>query len=138
MKKFLIFFIIMVSLMTFVLTRPNGTTNSPAVSNSEIENYKQRLMSSGRSFSEESINKAVEIYVERQTSAQKSKSQGMPFGKALKNSIITSAIILGILFIIYQLKSAQYNELFGSHMGNGGDDKNYPLKGFMRFFFGKF
>lgn len=42
MKKFLIFFIIMVSIMTFVLMSPKGTTNSPAVSNSEIENYRQR------------------------------------------------------------------------------------------------
>lgn len=137
MKKFLIFFIIMVSIMTFVLMSPKGTTNSPAVSNSEIENYRQRLMSSGRSYSEENINKAVEKYVELQTSAQERKKQGMPLGKALKTSIITSAIILGFLFIIYHLKNAQYNELFGSHMGNSEDDRNYPLKGFIRFFFGR-
>lgn len=137
MKKFLIFFIIMVSLMTLVLTSPKGTTNSPAVSNSEIENYRQRLISSGYFNTEESINKAVNEYVELQTKVQESKRQGMSFGDALKTSIISSAIILGILFIIYQLKNAQYNELFGSHMGDSGDDRNYPLKGLMRFFFGR-
>lgn len=139
MKKFLIFFILLVSLMTFVLTRPKGTTttNNTVVSNEEIENYRQNLINSGLFHSEETIDTAINEYIELQTKAKQSKKQGMPFKEALKISFISSVAILGILFLIYQLKNAQYNEFFGSHMGDTTDNKNYPLKGFMRFFFGR-
>lgn len=137
MKKFLIFFILMVSLMTFVLTSLKGSTNNPAISNEKIEIYRESLVNSGYFNSEESINKAINDYVETQTKVQESKKQGMSFKDALKISIITSAIILGVLFIIYQLKNAQYNELFNSHMRSERNDRKYPLKGFVRFFFGR-
>ena len=40
-----------------------------------------------------------------------------------------------ILFVIFHLKNAQYNELFGSSFGS--DNTNDNMRGLRRFFFGR-
>ncbi len=132
MKRIFIFYILTVLIMTFVLTRPKGKTDNPVVSKEEIENYRQSLAKYGES--EETVNKAVEMYVDVQTKVKEADREGMPFKKALKASLISVAILLGGMWITFQLQSSYYNELYGTHMGS--NDRIAPRGLIMRFFFG--
>lgn len=139
MKKFIIFFIIMVSIMTFCLTRSREIDEGKVATEEEISQYKESLLDSykeyGYNITDEEINKQVQNYKDMQISIAKSKAKGMDFKKALKTSLITCSICCIVLFIVFHLKNAQYNELFGSSFGS--DNTNDPMRGLILFLFGR-
>ncbi len=139
MKKISIFFIIMVSIMTFCLTRSKEIDEGSVVTEEEIAQYRNSLIETyekyGHKVTDEEINKQIQDYKERKITIAKSKAKGMDFSTALKISIIVCFISCIVLFIIFHLKNAQYNELFGSSFGS--DNTNDPMRGLRRFFFGR-
>lgn len=139
MKKIIIFFIIMVSIMTFCLTRSKEIDEGKIVTEEEIAQYKESLLDTykkyGYDVTDEEIDKQVQNYKDMQISIAKSKAEGMDFKKALKTSLIACSICCIVLFIVFHLKNAQYNELFGSSFGS--DNTNDPMRGLRRFFFGR-
>lgn len=112
MRKLLIVFIILVLIITFMLTRSNDKLNEPVVSDSELNSYRQRLITSGLYNSEEDINEAVNSYVEMQTIIAKEGQKGMSFGKALKVSVIISASTMLFIFVIIQFSNAHTIEKY--------------------------
>ena len=139
MRKFIIFFIIMVSIMTFCLTRSNKINEENVVTDTELKEYWNSLISSfekyGYHLTEEELNQKVQEYKEMQISIAKSKAKGMDTKQALKMSLIVCSVCYIILFVIFHLKNAQYNELFGSSFGS--DNTNDNMRGLRRFFFGR-
>ena len=139
MRKFIIFFIILVSIMTFCLTRSNKIDEENIVPDTELNEYRNSLIASfekyGHNLTEEEINKKVQEYKEMKISIAKSKAKGMDTKQAFKTSLIVCSILCVVLFIIVNLKNAQYNELFGSSFGN--DNTNHNMRGLRRFFFGR-
>lgn len=116
MRKFIIFFIIIVSIMTFCLTRSNKINKENVVTNTELEEYRSSLINGSEKYgyhlTEEEVNKKVQEYKEMKINITKSKSKSMNLKQALKISLIICSIFCIILFIILYLKKALYNELF--------------------------
>lgn len=139
MKKIIIFFIIMVSIMTFGLTRSREIDETKVVTEEELAEYKQILLDTcekyGYDITDEEINKQIQYYKDMQIATAKSTAEGMEFKEALKTSLIVCSICCIVLFIVFHLKNAQYNELFGSSFGS--DNTNDPIRGLRRFFFGR-
>ena len=139
MGKFIIFFIIMVSIMTFCLTRSNKINEGNVVTDTELKEYQNSIISSfekyGYHLTEAELNQKVQEYKEMQISIAKSQAKGMDTKQALKISLIVCSVCFIILFVIFHLKNAQYNELFGNSFGS--DNKNDSMRGLRRFFFGK-
>ena len=139
MRKFIIFFIIMVSIMTFCLTRSNKINEENVVTDVELNEYRNSLIVGfekyGYHLTDEELNQKVQEYKEMQISIAKSKAKGMDTKQALKISLIVCSVCCLVLFIIFHLKNAQYNELFGSSFGS--DNTNDNMRGLRRFFFGR-
>lgn len=139
MKRFIIFFLIVVSIMTFSLTRSKEVDETNIVTTDEIEQYKQSLLNTykkyGYTISETELNKNVQKYIDTQTSIAKSKASGMEFKQALKISLIVSSIFFILLFFLFHLKTAQYNEIFGNSFCD--TETNTPLNKIRHFFFGR-
>ena len=118
MKKLFIFFIIMVSLCTFALTRTKKFDENKVVSEEELTEYRIALEThfnaSGRNLSEEEINNHLENYRQTEISLAKSSSSGLEFGQALKISIIISVLSCAGLFIIITLTKSHYREFYGN------------------------
>lgn len=134
MKKFTFFFLITVFIMTFILTRPKKIEEH-VVTENEISQYRDSILANPNyNVSENSVNAFINSYIQINT-RQAGEEKGMEFGSALKFSAITVGITYAVLFLIYFLKNAQYNELFGSSFG--GDNTSRPLQGLRRFFFGR-
>ena len=70
MRKFIIFFIILVSIMTFCLTRSNKINEENVVTDTELKEYRNSLISGleeyGYHLTEEEINQKVQEYKEMQ------------------------------------------------------------------------
>lgn len=128
MRKFIIFFIILVSIMTFCLTHSNKINEENVVTDTELKEYRYHL-------TEEEINQKVQEYKEMQINIAKSKAKGMDTKQALKISLIVCSLCYIILFVIIHFKNTQYNELFGSSFGS--DNTNDNMRGLRRFFFGR-
>ena len=139
MRKFIIFFIILVSIMTFCLTRSNKINEENVVTDTELKEYRNSLISGleeyGYHLTEEEINQKVQEYKEMQINIAKSKAKGMDTKQALKISLIVCSLCYIILFVIIHFKNTQYNELFGSSFGS--DNTNDNMRGLRRFFFGR-
>lgn len=116
MKKILILFIIMVSLMTFAFTRDKKVDETKVVTENEIIQYKQSLVEIyskyGVNYTEEEIDEKAQEYKKLQISIAKSKAEGMEFGEALRTSLITSAICFVVFGGLIFLRVAHYRELF--------------------------
>ena len=139
MKKFFIFFIIMVSIITFALTRSGKINEEEVVSDTELKEYRNSLMINfkkyGYNLTEEEINQKVQEYKETQINIAKSKAKGMDTKQAWKISLIISSISCVLLFGVFSLKEVKYNELFGSSFGS--DNTNDNMKKLRGFFFDK-
>lgn len=136
MKKIIIFFIIIVSVMTFCLTRSKKINEENVVTDAELNEYRNSLIASfekhGYYLTDEELNQKVQEYKELQISIAKSKAKGMDTKKAFKTSLIVCSICCVVLFIILHLKNVQYNELLGSSFGS--DNTNDNMRGLRRFF----
>ena len=139
MRKFIIFFIIMVSIMTFCLIRPNKINKENVVTDAELNEYRNSLIAGfekyGYHLTDEELNQKVEEYKEMQINIAESRSKSMDTKQAFKTSLIVCSICCVILFVIFHLKNAQYNELFGNSFGSNNINDN--MKGLRRFFFGR-
>lgn len=125
MKKLIIFFIIMVSILTFSLTRSRKVDEENVVTEEEITQYKESLINDldkyGYNLTEEEITKQVENYKQIEISIAKSKANGLEFGKALKMSLIISALCCGGLFLFVSLTKSHYREFFGMPYANSAE-----------------
>lgn len=134
MKKVFILFGLMVLTMTFALTRPSKTQEH-IVTDEEIEQYKNTILQDNNNVSNEQLNILIDNYVKVNTKTEKTK-KGMELGEAFKISFITSSVFCIILFLLFSLKNAQYNEIFGSSFGNSSGNES-PLGSLMHFLFGR-
>lgn len=125
--------------MTFCLTRSKEIDEGSVVTEEEIVQYRKSLIETyekyGRKVTDEEINEQIQDYKEMKISMAKSKAKGMDFSTALKTSVIVCFICCIVLFIIFHLKNAQYNELFGNSFGS--NNTNDSMRGLRRFFFGR-
>lgn len=129
MKNFFIFYIIFVSIMSFMLTRPKTVrVEGHIVTQEEADNYKKKLIEQ-YNVPKEKAEDYTNFYVESRTTEPYEKTIE---GKSFINSLLFSSLIYiigyGIIFVIFHTKNAYYRELFGSH-------KNDSLGGWRRFFF---
>ncbi len=105
MRKFLIFFVIMVAIITFALTRSAKVHfEGHTVSEEEVAEYRAEILSGkymSTKLTEEQVDKMVEDYIQRNTREPRDEVvKGMKFGETLKISIITSGIACGAFFFI--------------------------------------
>ena len=89
----------------------------------------------GYHLTDEELNQKVEEYKEMQINIAESRSKSMDTKQAFKTSLIVCSICCVILFVIFHLKNAQYNELFGNSFGSNNINDN--MKGLRRVFFGR-
>lgn len=126
MRKFIIFFIIMVSIMTFVLTRSNKINEGNVVTDTELKEYRNSLIDDfekyGYNFTEDEINEKVQKYKEMQISIAKSKSKGMDVKLALKTSLKVCTVLCLLLFILFNFKKAEYNVLLNNSLRSDKED----------------
>lgn len=134
MKRFLIFFVILVSIITFVLTRPQKfIQRERTVSNEQIEEYRSSILEKQPNISDDDLRSEVSRYI-RQNSKNVGETYkpGMSFDEALRMAIIVSLVVYGGIFILYHAKNFHYNEAYGT-----SSNPNDPLRGWRRFFSGK-
>lgn len=141
---FIIFFIIIVSIMTFCLTRSteiNEDNEEAIVTDTELKEYRNSLIANSKKYehylTEEEINQKVQEYKEMLINIAKSKAKtkGMDIKQALKISLIICSVFCLVLFVIFYLKNAQYNELLGSSFDS--DNTNDNMRRLRHFFFGR-
>lgn len=118
MKRFIMLFIIIVPVMTFALTYSNPVSEEEAVSQKELDEYRNIVVASsekvGYQLTEKELDEKVQEYKETQISTVQSQNKGMDIKQAFKTSLILSALCCGGFFIIVSLRWAQHRERFGS------------------------
>lgn len=131
MKKIFIVFIIMVSLVTFYLTRDKKIDESNIVTQEEIEDYKQITIDLynkyGWELTEEKLNEEIQDYISLEISEAKSKAKGMEFRDAFKMSLILSGISCGAIFLCLYFSKLHYGELYGGHFANDRIDDDLEI-----------
>jgi len=132
MKRFIVFFIIMVSILTFAFTRSRKIDEENVVTEEELTQYKESLINTydkyGYDLTEEEINKKLEDYKQIETSIANSKTTGLEFGKALKMSFIISALCCGGLFLFVSLTKEHYRELYNKPYASSIELHNEKLQ----------
>ena len=114
--------------MTFIQTRTRKiNVEGHVVTQEEANNYKNKLITE-YNLSREMAEKYTNSYIEDRTTEPYEKViQGKDFMSSFLFSSFIYLIGYGILFIVFHIKNAYYNELFGAN-------KNDVLSGWRRFF----
>ena len=113
MKKLIIFFIIMVLITTISLMQTTKVNNN-TLTDQQIEEYREILKESYKkynvNYTQESLEKEVEHYIQLNNTGTKDKT----FGEAFKQALIISAVVCGIVALIFLFKGSYYNEILSN------------------------
>lgn len=102
MKKTLIFFLILVCMITLVLMCPIIVLEH-TVTEDEISEYKNSILNTNGELSEETLNEMTNTYIKKNTK-EKGIEKGIPFIDSLKMAIILSSII-SVFYILKNLSN---------------------------------
>ena len=118
MKKLIIFFIVMVLITTFALTRSNKSIQGRELTQQELEEYRNSIKNTfekhNLSYTESDLENQVNNY--KSKIAKGKTIKGMSFVEAFPHALRISAIVCGIVALIFLIKGSYYNELLNSNI----------------------
>lgn len=117
MKKFFIFYILTIIILTFCLAQPKQFNESEIISKEELDEYRQSLITSYREegvyITRGELEKEVNEYKEKVINENRYKYEGKDYKSSLKTSFIISSLIYGFIFLFFFSRNTLHNEIFG-------------------------
>ena len=123
MKRLIKFFIIMVVLTTIALMQTTKVNNN-TLTDQQIEEFREGLTNMfnsyiqkemyikyNKTYTDEDIESAVQSYI---NSNNRTVTKNKTFGEAFKQALVISAVVCGIVALIFLFKGSYYNEILSN------------------------